>query len=244
MSSGSDAYDKAYADALDRINSQVREPRMLAQNTLTILVTARRALAPQELCHALAVSLETEQVDNDEDVREIEDVLAACAGLVTVDTESDVVRLVHKSTQDYFKRNRTRLFPKAEYLMGNICAVYRNCMTEERDKAPFYNYADRNWWSHLSESTRQREVDVGNDNQNETKTIGSLGGSKLSDELSVQLGIKLFSKNPALYSTMIDACKRGDQSLLEALIEMTKFDITEDDGLLSAAVEERQPHIV
>lgn len=218
---------------------------MLALTTLTILVTARRALSQDELCHALAVSLEAKDVDEDDDVRHIEDVLATCAGLVTVDTESDIVRLVHKSTQEYFQRNRTRIFPMAEHLMGNICSIYRTCKVNDRENAPFYNYADGNWWSHLSEATRRQEVAVGaQDNQKGAKGISSLGSSKLADELRVKLGIEVFSMNPTLYATMKDACKRGDQSLLEAMLDITKFDLARDDDLLSTAVENRHIDIV
>lgn len=88
------------------------------------------------------------------------------------------------------------------------------------------------------------EVPVGNHDENKVKAVGGLGVTKLAEGLSVQLGMKLFVLNPALYSTMIDACERGDQSLLETVIDATKFDVAEDDKLLPTAVEQRHPNIV
>jgi hypothetical protein len=38
-----------------------------------------------------------------DDVYDIEDAISVCAGLVTVDKESDIVRLVHYTTQKYFE---------------------------------------------------------------------------------------------------------------------------------------------
>ena len=44
------------------------------------------------------------QLELDEDnLPEIEDMLSACAGLVTVDEESDVVRLIHYTAGEYFR---------------------------------------------------------------------------------------------------------------------------------------------
>lgn len=43
----------------------------------------------------------------------IDDLVAVYAGLVTVDEQSHVVRLVHYTTQEYFKRNWTRVLPDA-----------------------------------------------------------------------------------------------------------------------------------
>ncbi|KAL2282354.1 hypothetical protein FJTKL_10963 [Diaporthe vaccinii] len=55
--SGSHAYDRAYDDALQRIESEADELRDLAKKALSILMCARRLLSPDELCHALSVDV-------------------------------------------------------------------------------------------------------------------------------------------------------------------------------------------
>jgi hypothetical protein len=40
---------------------------------------------------------------------EVDDIVSVCAGLVVVDQESDVIRLVHYTKQEYFERISSRL---------------------------------------------------------------------------------------------------------------------------------------
>ena len=50
--------------------------------------------------------------------------IAACAGLVVNDQESNTVRLVHYTTQEYFKLSRTRCFPTAHASITKACLAY------------------------------------------------------------------------------------------------------------------------
>lgn len=120
LTSGSNAYAAAYSEAWHRINTQPEEHKNLAKKTIAILVTERRPLSVEELCHALSVDTEIEQVDDEEDIRDIEDILSTCAGLVTTDPGSNMVRLVHMSTQDYFHQQRAEFFPYAKHIVGKI----------------------------------------------------------------------------------------------------------------------------
>lgn len=77
------------------------------------VVHARTPLTTTELRHALAV--EIGEVDLDSmNMLEIADVLSVCGGLLTVDRQSDVVRLVHYTAQHYFDRRKETWFPEAE----------------------------------------------------------------------------------------------------------------------------------
>lgn len=88
------AYDKAYDNALSRIQGQLGEQTGLAMQTLSWLACARRPLTSVEHQHALAIE-EEECSKDEENLPEIEDILAVCAGLVTVEDASGIIRLVH-----------------------------------------------------------------------------------------------------------------------------------------------------
>ncbi|OBT84412.1 hypothetical protein VE02_07114 [Pseudogymnoascus sp. 03VT05] len=132
LPTGSEAYDYAYKEAM-------------------------RPLTTLELQHALAVEIGQSSLD-EENLPDIEDVVSVCAGLVTIDEESDIIRLVHYTTQEYFDRNWTSWFPNAHEAIAKTCVTYLLfstfesgfCSTDEEfDERmrlnPLYNYAARNW---------------------------------------------------------------------------------------------------
>ena len=99
----SKALDHAYAQAMERIVGQEGGLRELVKKVLSWVTCAKRPLTTLELQHALAVEIGTSELD-EENLPEIEDMVSLCAGLVTVDRESNVIRLVHYTTQQYFER--------------------------------------------------------------------------------------------------------------------------------------------
>lgn len=50
--------------------------------------------------------------------------VSACAGLVTSDEESRIIRLVHYTTQEYFERTQTSWFPNAQDDITKVCITY------------------------------------------------------------------------------------------------------------------------
>ena len=58
-----------------------------------------------ELQHALAVETGTSELD-EENLLEIGDLISVCAGLVIADEESNIIRLVHYTTQEYLERTQ------------------------------------------------------------------------------------------------------------------------------------------
>ncbi|PVH67388.1 ankyrin [Cadophora sp. DSE1049] len=110
--SGSEAYDYAYKDAMERIAGKLSDEE-LAKQFLSWITCAKRPLTTSELEHALAVEPEESQLGK-ENLCRVEDMVSVCAGLVTVDEESNIIRLVHYPTQEYFKRTQKRRFPNAE----------------------------------------------------------------------------------------------------------------------------------
>ncbi|KAI5459592.1 hypothetical protein BGZ63DRAFT_360315 [Mariannaea sp. PMI_226] len=150
----------AYEQAMKRINRQTCERKALAMEILLWITFARRELTILELQHALAVKPERHELDNG-DLPHARDMVSICAGLVTVDEESDVIRLVHYTTQEYLQWTQNRWFQNPDSLITTTCITYLSftvfesgfCKTdhefEERLKLyPFYKYAACNWAHH------------------------------------------------------------------------------------------------
>ncbi|RDW77924.1 hypothetical protein BP5796_05776 [Coleophoma crateriformis] len=148
------SYEKAYRDAMVRIQAKGKDRFILAKTTFLILTQARRPLRAMELCHALGV--EANEFDP-EDVPDIEDVLSNCTGLVTYHVESDVVQLVHRSTKEYFEACRAEWFPDAAVVMRDICVAYKHARDAAADgKAteadfPFLDYVNKYTGSHQAQ---------------------------------------------------------------------------------------------
>jgi len=79
---------------MERINDQRSGFKELAEQVLSWITYAQRPLTILELQHALAVESGEPKLD-EENLSDIEDLVSVCAGLVTVDQESSIVRLVH-----------------------------------------------------------------------------------------------------------------------------------------------------
>ncbi len=108
---------------MERIGGQVKDQEELAKQVLSWITYAKRPLTTSELQHALAVEVGEFALD-EENLPQIEDMVSVCAGLVTVDKESNIIRLVHYTMQEYFKRTQKDWFPDAETNITRICITY------------------------------------------------------------------------------------------------------------------------
>ncbi|CAI7651096.1 unnamed protein product [Penicillium pancosmium] len=170
LPSGSDAYDHAYTEAMERIGGQLPDSRLLAEQILTWISCAKRQLSISELQHALAVEIGQHELDED-NIITIADILSVCAGLVTVDKESNIVRLVHYTAQEYFERKRQILFPNAEAQITRVCLTYLLfhsfdsgfCQTtvefdSRLQSYKLYDYS-ASYWGHHAREALKREFD-------------------------------------------------------------------------------------
>ncbi|OPB45095.1 ankyrin repeat protein [Trichoderma guizhouense] len=159
LPTGSEVYTETYDAAMDRIKGQTGS-RELAIQVLSWITCARRRLTTLELQHALAVEVGKSDLDGD-NLPEIEDLVSVCAGLVAVDEESNIIRLVHYTTQEYFERTQSHWFPHANVSITTICVTYLSFRVFESGFCPtddsfnerlrsnhLYNYAARNWGHH------------------------------------------------------------------------------------------------
>ncbi|KAJ7087125.1 hypothetical protein C8R44DRAFT_650220, partial [Mycena epipterygia] len=97
-----------YDEAMECIDRQSEEERHWAQLALTWVAYVKRPLSIRELQEALAIEPDSTSLDP-EDLLDIDIILSVCAGLIVVDKEASVVRLIHYTTQGYldiFQKDR------------------------------------------------------------------------------------------------------------------------------------------
>jgi ankyrin repeat protein len=117
------AYDTAYDDTMARIFGQEMDFQESAKRILSLVLYAKRPLQTCELQHALMVEPHTTELDQDGNL-EVEDILSVCAGLITTDTETDTIRFVHYTTQEYLQRKRGQWLPRGEFEIARACLDY------------------------------------------------------------------------------------------------------------------------
>ncbi|KAJ7076765.1 ankyrin repeat-containing domain protein [Mycena belliarum] len=115
--------DQTYEEAMERILSQSSEDKELALRTLTWVAYTKRPLSVAELVEALAIEPGADSIDTD-NLLDIGIVLAVCAGLLVVDEQMSVVRLIHYTTQHYFDRVQSTKFPDAHQIIAAHCLAY------------------------------------------------------------------------------------------------------------------------
>ena len=167
---GVNGLDQAYDGALRRIESQRGGFRLLAKRMLGWLTYSRRLMTVTEVQHALAVEPDTQDLD-EENLSDVDEIVGFCAGLVIVDEETHIIRLVHYTTQEYLTRNGDRTLSSAQQDIAVSCLtyllydqfgdgwatrggekvlrrVYSRIIGLRLGRHPFLDYAARNWSFH------------------------------------------------------------------------------------------------
>jgi Ankyrin repeats (3 copies)/Ankyrin repeats (many copies) len=149
---------------MDRVEGQVQDQEELAKQVLSWIMCAKRPLTILELQHALAVEVGDSELD-EENLPQVEDMVSVCAGLVTIDEESGIIRLVHYTAQEYFERTQGQWFPDAQANITAICVTYLTfdefesgiCQNDEKFEQrlqlnKLYDYAAHYWGHHAREA--------------------------------------------------------------------------------------------
>ena len=76
-----------------------------------------------EVQHAIAVELGTHKFDED-NLSDVNELVSVCAGLVAIESQSNIIRLVHYTTQEYFEKNGESLLPGAQQAIAGSCLTY------------------------------------------------------------------------------------------------------------------------
>ena len=157
--------DELYREALVRIQNQAGNDGELGMRILSWVTHAKRPLSVDELRYGLAV----EYSDIPEHLEEFDEdnllspgsLIDVCAGLVIIDSNSQVVRLVHYTTQEYLDKERMQLFKGVEVDVSRACLTYlsyrigtgfldEETRSELIESHPFLDYACRHWFSHAN----------------------------------------------------------------------------------------------
>ncbi|KXX76597.1 Ubiquitin-conjugating enzyme E2 4 [Madurella mycetomatis] len=155
---------EAYGQAMARIQNQRAGFRQLAEKVLAWITCATRPLQTTEFQHALAVEIGERQFD-EENMPQLDQIISVCSGLVTIDKQSNVVRLIHYTAQEYLSQTKGSWFPAAEAEICITCVTYlsydvfsQDSDAEDRDfeqllqSYPFSVYAACNWATHARNS--------------------------------------------------------------------------------------------
>ncbi|KAL4879893.1 ankyrin repeat-containing domain protein [Aspergillus karnatakaensis] len=160
----------AYSNTMDRINQLPHSRQQLAKNVLLWLTCARFPLTTTQIQAALALNDGDTEVDK-ENIPDVQDMLGVCTGLVTVDEETKIMRLVHYTTQEYFERTWETWFPDAHFRIAATCLTHLMldvfdagpCKTHAGYKAriqeyPLYIYAAKSWGYHYHKQQNDDEM--------------------------------------------------------------------------------------
>ncbi|KAI1512286.1 Ankyrin repeat domain protein [Pyrenophora tritici-repentis] len=160
LTKGAAALDFAYREALQRIDGQLGGDRELAGKVLSWITLAERPLTTAEICCALAVEPGEDEIDP-ENVLTPGDLVSVCAGLVIIDEESAVIRLVHYTTQEYLERTGDVWNQGGQLNITTTCLTYLcfdtfqsgSCSTDKEFEArlqqnQFLDYAAKHLGSH------------------------------------------------------------------------------------------------
>jgi len=193
---------------------------------------SERPLKVDELCHALAVEIESPNL-NSNNVPSIGTVLACCEGLLAVDKEVSTVRLIHSTLQEYL-RAQPELLGAAHSTMAETCLSY---LTSQQVKAlstnpssgpqemPFLEYCSLYWGMHAKRDLSE---------------CAKLLALKLFDEYNNHISTKIFFKaqrpyphldfdKPSLFSGLHSASMFGIVELVASLVEVEGCNINQKD---------------
>jgi hypothetical protein len=145
---------------MERICNQDEDDAKLAKRVLSWISYALRPLTTKEIQHAIAVEPGEKELD-EEALPDEELLISVCTGIVTIDQESNIIRLVHYTTQEYFERNRVNIFPDGQTSITMTCLTYLSfdvftdgyCSSDEQMEArlkenPLLHYAAQHWGHH------------------------------------------------------------------------------------------------
>ncbi|KAL8759293.1 MAG: hypothetical protein Q9184_003678, partial [Pyrenodesmia sp. 2 TL-2023] len=133
--------NEQYKVTWSRIEGQHPDHRRLALRILSWLSHAMGPLKVQELRHALAVN----QGDRAMDIEslEAEDLFQVCChGLVSIELDTQTIRLVHYTAQQFLDGIRKSLFPDAQAQILRTCLTYLSFDEFKRGRCAFESFED------------------------------------------------------------------------------------------------------
>ena len=130
-----------YKERLERVEQQKFDHSELARRILGWLTHAHRPMKVEELRHALAVkqgdkAINTQNLD-------MEDLFVPCCqGLVSIEKETQIIRLVHHTAQQYLDGNRLNIFPEMQAQILGTCLTYLSFSQIRRGRCSFESFGE------------------------------------------------------------------------------------------------------
>ena len=122
-----DKIDETYRVAMQRIQSQDSARTKCANQVLSWVLFARRRISIGELRCALAVEEDDSYLDKSA-LPEVDYIFSTCGGLVVMD-DSEIVRFIHFTAQDYFDRACHPELSSAQSYLATVCITYLSFST-------------------------------------------------------------------------------------------------------------------
>jgi len=154
-----------YSGTIERIKAQSGDKSRLGMTALMWVSHAERPLKADELCHALAVELGSTDFSAG-NIPSMSTLVSSCQGLIAVDKEASIVRLIHFTLQEYFSAHPD-IFSRPHSTMAEICLTYLNSQQVKAlltppsavtENASFLEYCSVYWGAHakreLTDSAR------------------------------------------------------------------------------------------
>ena len=114
----------AYEAMLGRFKAQGGEKARLGMGVLMWISHSRRPLQVDEICHAIAIRIGSDDLDKD-DIPTISTLLDCCQGLVILDKGAATVRLIHFTLQEHLC-TQPDLFDRSHSTMAETCLTHLN----------------------------------------------------------------------------------------------------------------------
>ncbi len=165
----SEVYNDAYEEVIKKIKNQIGYSLNLTKQVLLWIIYIKRFLIILKFRHVLVVEI-GESEFNVENFLEIENIIFICAKLVIVNKESNIIRLIYYTAQEYFERIQKKQFLNAKIDIAKIYIIYLLFdifeagfyLTDEEFETRlhsnlFYDYTARNWGHHVRVTIRDVE---------------------------------------------------------------------------------------
>ncbi|KAH6909717.1 hypothetical protein BKA70DRAFT_1187477 [Coprinopsis sp. MPI-PUGE-AT-0042] len=146
-----------YRQTWQRILAQAPRKALLAKNTLTWVVHATRSLTIEELQAAVAICPDTHKSTPDRLAQESV-LIGLCHGLVAVEEETHLVRLVHYTAKDTLECLVSETFAQPHALLSAVCSLLgspdRQWLSLEQafQGETLLSYAYESWSTHTRQS--------------------------------------------------------------------------------------------
>ena len=223
----------AYAATLERIKAQGGEKAKLAMATLTWICHTERPLQVDELRHALAVEIGSTNFDS-ENAPSLDALLGCCQGLITVDKEASVVRLIHFTVQEYLC-GHPDFFIRPHSVIAEACLTYSNSPQVKNlslysfpghQVMPSLHYSSRYWGTHanrdLSDHVRALALEHLNEYEDNVSAVSLLSQVLHPNDVSRM-------SSPPRFSGLHCASFFGIVELVDSLMNAKGCDINQGD---------------